>query len=37
MTNAHMEEFCSVYNFKSFIKDPTIFKNPENQPQLILY
>ena len=29
MTNTHMEEFCSVYNFKSLIKDPTCFKNPE--------
>ena len=25
-----MEEFCSVYNFKNLIKDPTYFKNPEN-------
>ena len=29
ITNTHMEEFCSVYNFKSLIKDPTCFKNPE--------
>ena len=29
MTNIHMEEFCSVYNFKNFIKDPACFKNPE--------
>ena len=29
MTNTHMEEFCSVCNFKSLIKDPTCFKNPE--------
>ena len=29
MTNTHMEEFCSVYNFKSLIKDPIYFKNPE--------
>ena len=29
MKNTHMEEFCSVYNFKSLIKDPTCFKNPE--------
>ena len=29
MTNSHMEEFCSVYNFKSLIKDPTCFKNTE--------
>ena len=29
MTNTHMEEFCSVYNFKSLIKDATCFKNPE--------
>ena len=29
MTNTHMEEFCSVYNFKSLTKDPTCFKNPE--------
>ena len=29
MTNTHMEEFCSAYNFKSLIKDPTCFKNPE--------
>ena len=34
MINIHMEEFCSVYNFKSLIKDPTCFKNP---PQLIIY
>ena len=35
MTNTHMEEFCSVYNFIkdlikdiiSLIKDPTCFKN----------
>ena len=29
MANIHMEEFCSVYNFKNFIKDPACFKNPE--------
>ena len=29
MTNTHMEEFFSVYNFTSLIKDPTCFKNPE--------
>ena len=29
MTNTHMEESCSVCNFKSLIKDPTCFKNPE--------
>ena len=28
-TNTHMEEFCSVYNFKSLLKDPTCLKNPE--------
>ena len=28
MTNTH-REFCSVYNFKSLMKDPTCFKNPE--------
>ena len=28
MTNTHQEEFCSVYNFKSLIKDPACFKNP---------
>ena len=27
MTNTHMEEFCSVYNFKSLIKDRTCFRN----------
>ena len=27
VTNTHMEEFCSVYNFKSLIKDPTCFRN----------
>ena len=27
MINIHMEEFCSVYNFKSLIKDPTCFRN----------
>ena len=30
MTNTHMKEFCPVYNFRSLIKDPTCFKNPEN-------
>ena len=25
MTSTHMEEFCSVYDFKSLIKDPTLF------------
>ena len=29
MTNTNMEEFSSVHNFKSLIKDPTCFKNPE--------
>ena len=29
ITNTHMEEFCSVYNFKSLIKDSTCFKNSE--------
>ena len=29
MSNTHMEEFCSMYNFESPIKDPTCFKNPE--------
>ena len=29
MTNAHMEELFSVYNFKSLIKDPIYFKNTE--------
>ena len=29
MTNTDMEEFCSVYNFESLIKDPTCFKYPE--------
>ena len=29
MTNTHMEEFCSVFNFKSLIKDPACFKSPE--------
>ena len=29
MSNNHMEEFYSVYNFKSLIKDPTCFKNLE--------
>ena len=28
MTNTHMEEFCSVYNCNSLIKDTTCFKNP---------
>ena len=28
MTNTNME-FCVVYNFKSLIKHPTYFKNPE--------
>ena len=27
--DTHMEEFCSVYNFKSLIKYPTSFKNSE--------
>ena len=26
----HMESFCKSYRFKSLIKDPTSFKNPEN-------
>ena len=25
-----MESFCESYRFKSLIKDPTCFKNPEN-------
>ena len=25
-----MSDFCSLFNFKSLIKDPTCFKNPEN-------
>ena len=29
MANTHMEEFCSVYNLKNLIKDPTCYKNPE--------
>ena len=29
MTNTLMEEFFSVYHFKSLIKDPTCSKNPE--------
>ena len=29
MTNSHMEKICSVYNFKSLIKDLTFFKIPE--------
>ena len=29
MTNTHMEEFCSLYDFKSLIKDSTCFKNPK--------
>ena len=32
----YMEEFCSVYNFKNLIKDPTCFKNPE-KPTIIDY
>ena len=36
MTNTHMEEFCSAYNFKILIKDPTCFKNPE-KPTTIDY
>ena len=26
----HMEPFCELYRFKSLIKDPNCFKNPEN-------
>ena len=26
----HMEFFCESYRFKSFVKDPTCFKNPES-------
>ena len=26
----HMESFCESYRFKSLIKDPTCFKNPES-------
>ena len=29
MTKTHMEEFCSVFNFKNLIKDSTCFKNSE--------
>ena len=29
LTNTHVEEIYSVYNFKSLIKDQTCFKNPE--------
>ena len=28
----HMESFCESHRFKSLIKDPTCFKNPENPP-----
>ena len=28
-TRTHMENFCSVYNFKSLVKDSTCFRNPE--------
>ena len=34
MTNTHIEEFCSVYNFKGLIKDPTCFKNPERPTRI---
>ena len=34
MTNTYVEEFCSVYNVKNLIKDPSCFKNPE-KPTLI--
>ena len=37
MTNTHMEEFCSVYKFKSLMKDPTCFKNPEKLTTLIIF
>ena len=29
-TEEAMSDFCSLFNFKSLIKDPTCFKNPEN-------
>ena len=32
MTNTHMEEFCSVCNFKNSIKNPTYFKNLKKPP-----
>ena len=28
--DTHMESFCESYRFKSLIKDPTCFKNPES-------
>ena len=34
MLNSHMEQFCSVYNFKSLIKRPTSFKNPEKNTSI---
>ena len=30
ISDQYMESFCESYNFKSLIKDPTCFKNPEN-------
>ena len=34
MTNTHLEQFCSVYNFKSLIKYPTCLRNPEKKPTI---
>ena len=30
MTDSYMEEFCTSYNLKNLIKQPTYFKNPDN-------
>ena len=30
IVDPHMQSFCELYRFKSLIKDPTCFKNPEN-------
>ena len=37
MRNIHKKRFCSGYNFKSLIKDPTCFKNPEKPTTIDLY
>ena len=32
----HMESLCESYRFKSLIKDPTCFKNPESPSSIDL-
>ena len=29
ISDSHMDSFCGIYHFKSLIKEPTCYKNPE--------